>query len=81
MAKRVALVDDWRSSWRWISVRLSAALVVWGSLDAKTQSDVIAWLVPPERLPAVIGVLIIVGRVIRQKQKPPKGPPDGSGGP
>lgn len=68
-----AIVEDWRASWRWLSVQLTGALIVWGSLDAQTQASIVGGLVPPERVPLVLGLLILVGRFIKQRRKPPSG--------
>lgn len=67
------IVDDWRASWRWLSVQLTGALIVWSSLDPKLQADIVGGLVPPERVPLVLGVLILAGRLIKQRPKPGPG--------
>jgi hypothetical protein len=64
------IVDDWRASWRWLSVHLTGVLIVWGSLDPKTQADILGGFVPPERVPLVLGVAILVGRYIKQRRDP-----------
>lgn len=68
-----SIVDDWRASWRWLSVQLTGALIVWSSLDPKLQADIVGGLVPPERVPLVLGVLILAGRLIKQRRKPGPG--------
>ena len=65
-----AIVDDWRASWRWLTVHLTGVLIVWSSLDPKTQADILGGWVPPERVPLVLGVLILVGRYIKQRREP-----------
>lgn len=61
------LVSDWRLSWRWASVRIAAGAVVFGLLPPDQQVALLEWLgVAPERLPAVIGGLFIVGRIFKQ---------------
>ncbi len=73
-----SIVEDWRASWRWLSVQLTGALIVWSSLDPKTQADIVGGLVPPERVPLVLGVLILAGRLIKQRRKPKAAGSDGN---
>lgn len=69
------LVEDWRGAWRWLSVNLSVLLIAWASLDPKTQADIVAGWVPPEKVPMVLGVLILAGRLVKQprRRKPASG--------
>ena len=66
---RPRLVRDWTRAYRWASAQIGAGLVLFGSMDPATQQAAVAWVldllhVPPERLPAVLGGAIIVGRML-----------------
>lgn len=64
------LVPDWRSAWRWASVQAAALSVAWGSLPADVQASVLAAIgVPAARVPAILGVIVIVGRMIDQGRR------------
>lgn len=64
------LVQDWRDAWKWLSVQLAAAAVVFGLLPPDQQGAILEWLgIAPERIPAAIGAAFILGRLLRQKQE------------
>lgn len=64
------LVSDWPSAWRWLSMQVAAAAVVFGLLPPDQQAAILDWLgIAPERIPAVIGAAFIVGRLLQQKQE------------
>ena len=61
------LIDNARQAWRLWSVQAAAVLVAWGTLPVEYQAAIVSAVgIPPERVPAVLGVLIIVGRLVQQ---------------
>lgn len=65
------LIEDWRQAWKKLSVQIAGAFVIFGTLPVETQAAVLQALhVPAERLPAAMGLLFIVGRLIAQPQPP-----------
>ena len=66
--KRPELIPDWRRAWRFLSVQIAAAGVIFGSLPAETQAAMLdAVGIAPSRLPAILGLLVLVGRLISQR--------------
>lgn len=60
-------VAQWRRSWRWLSVQAGALAVLWGTTSAETQAAILALVgVPAERVPAILGLLVIAARLIDQ---------------
>lgn len=50
-----------------LSVQIAAGAVVFGMLPPDQQAAILAWLgVAPERIPAVIGGLVLVARLLNQ---------------
>ena len=63
------LIPDIRRAWRYITIQIAAFAVVWGSLPVDMQTSILALVgVGPERIPAILGLLIIIGRLIKQKE-------------
>lgn len=61
------LIPNWRRAWRMASVQLAALAVIFGALPADTQASVLAMVgVPASRVPAIMGLLIILVRLIQQ---------------
>lgn len=61
------LIDNIRQAPRLWSVQLGALLVAWGSLPPDLQAAIVSLVgVPPERVPAVLGLLVIVARLVQQ---------------
>lgn len=61
------LIDEWRIAWTFLSVRIAIAVTGFGLLAPDTQGAILAWVgISPTRLPAVIGVLFIVGRMVKK---------------
>jgi hypothetical protein len=61
------LIQQWRRAWRLLSVQVAGAAVLFGALPAETQAAVLDMVgLPPSRLPAVLGLLMIVGRLLAQ---------------
>lgn len=63
----MTIIDNWRAAWRMASMQIAAAAVVFGSLPAETQQSILTALgIPDARVPAILGALVIVGRLISQ---------------
>lgn len=61
------LIDNWRRAWRMWSVQAAALMVAWGTLPVDMQAAIVAAVgVPPERVPAILGALVILGRLVQQ---------------
>ena len=66
--KKPELIPDWRRAWRYLSVQIAAAGVIFGSLPADTQAAMLdAVGIAPSRLPSILGLLVLVGRLISQR--------------
>ena len=60
-------------SWRFLSVQIAALAVVWGSLPVDMQTAMLSAVgISESRIPAILGVLFLVARLIKQ-------PADGDG--
>lgn len=67
--KRPELIPDWRRAWRFLSVQIAAAGVIFGSLPTDTQAAMLdAAGLPASRLPAILGLLVLVGRLVSQSE-------------
>ena len=61
------IIDNWRSAWRMLSMQVAGAAVVFGALPAETQAAVLDVVgIPSSRMPAIVGLLMIVGRLVAQ---------------
>lgn len=61
------LIPEWRKAWRMLTVQIGAVAVLWVTLPADTQAQILRLLgLSEEQLPAVLGVLVIVARLIAQ---------------
>jgi hypothetical protein len=61
------LIPEWRNAWRMLSVQIAALAVVWGSVPADVQALLLEAVgVPVERVPAVLGLVLIVARLVSQ---------------
>jgi hypothetical protein len=50
-----------------LSMQVAALAVIFGSLPPDQQTAILQWLgLAPERIPAVLGVLFMVTRLVRQ---------------
>lgn len=79
------VIPQWREAPRMLSMQLAAAAVVFGSLPADAQASMLAAIgVPAQRVPAILGVLFMAGRMLGQgigaQAPPPEGPPADGGG-
>lgn len=64
------LIDNWHAAWRYITVQLGALMVTWGLLPPEQQTAILAIIgLPAERITAVLGLLVIAGRVVSQSPK------------
>jgi hypothetical protein len=62
-----ALIPNARKAYRMASMWVAALAVIFGSLPPDQQSAILSWLgLAPERIPAVLGVLFIVTRLVNQ---------------
>ena len=63
----IRLIPNYRRAWRMASVRVAAAAVIWGGLPPEVQGGILAAVgVPAERVPAILGLLLLVARLIDQ---------------
>jgi hypothetical protein len=62
------LVPGWKGAYKWLSVQAALLAVVWGGLPPDVQASILAmlWDMPAERVPAILGVLMLVSRLINQ---------------
>lgn len=62
------IIPNWRSAWRWLSIHAATLAIVWGTLPADVQAEILTtlWGLPQERVPAVLGVLMLLSRLINQ---------------
>lgn len=64
---RVRPIPQWRRAWRMLSVQAAAFAVAWGALPEDAQAAVLdAVGVPASRVPALLGMLFLVGRLVAQ---------------
>ena len=72
---KIRPVSDWQRAWRWFSVHIGAAAVGFGVMPPDMQASVLTALnLPAERVPAVLGVFFLAGRLLGQqkREQPPK---------
>lgn len=61
------LIPNAAQAWRMLSVQIAALAVVFGSLPQDQQSAILALIgIGPERIPALLGLGVIVARLIHQ---------------
>lgn len=61
------LIPEWRQAWRMLSVQVAAVAVAWGSLPVETQTALLQAIgIGAERMPAVLGALVLLARLIDQ---------------
>lgn len=72
------LVENWKDAWKWMSVQFAAAIVVWPLVPIEGQTAVVQMLTDlfgfKVSVPAVLAILLIIGRVVDQgggKSAPP----------
>lgn len=68
------LVEDWKNAWKWMSMQFATLLLIWTTLDTDTQASLVSAAASVLgfniSVPAVLGVMIIAGRLVAQKSKP-----------
>ena len=65
------LIPNWKRAHRLFSVQAGAALVAWALVPPEQQTAILALLgVPASAVPAVLGLLVIAGRLVSQQPKP-----------
>lgn len=63
------LISDWRRAWRFASVQMALLAIAWGLAPVEYQAALLQALgVPPERVPAALGVAFIVARLLAQRE-------------
>ncbi|MGL6208712.1 MAG: hypothetical protein ACRC14_02640 [Paracoccaceae bacterium] len=63
------LVSNWKSAWRWWSMRFASLAIAWEAAWLALPPDVMASLVSPEgqgKVTAVLMVAAMIGRLIDQ---------------
>lgn len=61
------LVQNWKRAPRMLSVQIAAAVVAWGFVPPDQQEAMLYWLgIDPARVPAVLGMMVIIGRLVDQ---------------
>lgn len=61
------LIPNWRRAPRMFSVQVASLAVAWGLMPPDMQTAMLAALgVGPERIPAVLGLLFLAGRLVDQ---------------
>lgn len=65
------LIPNARSAWRMLSVQVAGLAVIFGALPVDQQSAILSLLgIGPERIPAVLGLAVIVARLVKQSDPP-----------
>lgn len=68
--RKPRVVSDWKRSWRWLSMQIGAACMLYGQLSPEQQLAILQTVgLRPDQLPAVIGAAIMIGRLLQQEQK------------
>jgi hypothetical protein len=63
----MTLIPNWRRAWRMASVQIAGVAVVFGSLPPAAQAAVLDLVgVPASRVPAILGLLFLAGRMVAQ---------------
>jgi len=61
------LIPDWRKAWRMLSIQIAAVAVIWGLMPVDAQAAMLVALdIPAERVPAILGILFFVTRLVDQ---------------
>ena len=61
------LIPNWKRAWRMLSVQVATLALTWGLLPPEQQAAMLAMIgIGPERVPAVLGLLFLLGRLIDQ---------------
>jgi len=66
------LVDNWKEAGSWWTVRLGAAYAAWGALPPESQAATLAFFgIPQERLASIVGVIVVIVRLYKQRKMVP----------
>ena len=69
------IISNWRRAPRMLSMWVAALAVAWGATPVDLQTAVLeAFGVGPERIPAVLGLLFVLARLIDQPALRKEGP-------
>ena len=61
------LIDNVRQAWRFASMQVAAVAILFGALPSDTQAAVLNLVgIPQSRLPAILGVLVMLARIVQQ---------------
>lgn len=61
------LIENVRQAPRLWSVQIAALLVAWSALPLDVQAAIVSLIgFPPEHVPAVLGLLVILARLVQQ---------------
>ncbi len=61
------LIPNYRRAWRMASVQIAAVIAAWAVLPPEAQAAAVALVgVPPDKVPGILAVLLIVARLIDQ---------------
>ena len=67
------LIDDAKNAWKLLSVHVAGIAIGWAMLPADQQAAILAVVgISQERVTAVLGVLFIIARLIKQTPDEPK---------
>lgn len=60
-------IPEIKSAWRMLSVQIAAAAIAFGLLPPDQQAGVLQFIgLPTDRLPAALGILFLLGRLVSQ---------------
>lgn len=63
----MTLIPNWRKAWRMLSVQFAAVAIGFGLMPPDAQAIMLDAIgVPQSRIPAVLGALVLVGRLMAQ---------------
>lgn len=63
------IIPNWRRAWRMASMQIAGLAVVFGTLPADAQAAMLDMVgVPPTRVPAILGLLFMAGRLLAQQK-------------
>ena len=66
------LIPNASNAWRMLSVQIAAVAVLFGALPPDQQTAILALLgVGPERIPALMGLAVILARLVDQPKVKP----------
>ena len=61
------LIPEARNAWRLLTVQVAGLAVIFGALPVDQQSAILSLVgIGPERIPAVLGLAVIVARLWKQ---------------